>query len=114
MLLGQVRELKVEAEGSEDLGLPLERQLPYRSLEVGARAGPAGAAGLAGEGADPLLVGEQVVAFLLDEDAAEDLAEQPDVPPERCFGIARAQGRVTAPSLADETCAAYFASTPLS
>ena len=69
---------------------------------------------LAREVADPLLVVEEPGAALLDEHPAEDVPEQADVPPEGCVRTGRAQGLVTAPSLADETSAAYLASTPVS
>jgi hypothetical protein len=61
-----------------------------------------------------LLVGEQALAALLDENAAEDLTEEADVSPQGRVGACGAQGLVIAPSLAEETRAAYFASTPLS
>ena len=113
VLLGDVRELEVEAEGSEHGRLPLERQGADGGGELRARARLTHRPGSPRERADALLVREQILPFLLDEDAAEDVAEQADIAPKRSFW-GSAQGRVTAPSLADETSAAYFARTPVS
>jgi hypothetical protein len=88
VLLGQIGELEVEPEGAEDVSLPLERERAHCSGEVGARPRSARTPGLAREPANPLLVGEEFLAFLLDEDAPKDLPEQPDVPAERCLGVA--------------------------
>src|SRR5262245_10692977 len=112
MLLGEVRELEVEPERPQHFRLPFERERPHRGRQLRARSRLTLGASLPRERANSLLLGEQLLPFLLDDDAAEDLAEQADVPPERCVVVG--QGRVTAPSLADETSAAYFASTPMS
>ncbi len=88
VLLGEVGELEVEAERAQHLGLALERELADRRREIGPCPGAARPPRLPRERADALLVGEQLLPFLLDEDAAEDLAEQPDVPPERCLRVA--------------------------
>jgi hypothetical protein len=112
VLLGEVGELEVEGERAEYLRLALERQRGDGRGQLGAGRRPARRPRPPGELADPLLGREQLLPALLDEDAAEDLAEQADVPPQRCVGAPGGQGRVTAPSLADETSAAYFASTP--
>jgi hypothetical protein len=109
VLLGEVRELEVEPEGPQHLRAPLVGKVADHGREVGPRPGLPGGTRLARELPDPLDVLEQILALLLDEDTAEDLAEEPDVAAERRLG---AQGFVTAPSLADETSAAYLASTP--
>jgi hypothetical protein len=108
-LLGEVCELEVEPEGPQHLSAPLVGEVADDGCEIGARPRLPGGARLARELADPLDVREQVLALLLDEDTAEDLAEEPDVAAERRLG---AQGFVTAPSLAEETSAAYLASAP--
>jgi hypothetical protein len=115
VLLGQVGELEVEGEGAEDVSLPLEWEGRHRPREPRARRLTAGRPCLAREIADPLLVGEEPGAALFDEHPAEDVPEQADFPPpEGCVRTGRAQGLVTAPSLADETSAAYLANTPVS
>ena len=88
MLLGEIGELEVETERAEDLRLALERKLADRSRQISARPGAARPPRLPRECPDTLLVGEQLLAFLLDEDSPEDLAEQPDVPPERRLRVA--------------------------
>ena len=69
------------------------------ALEVEARAPPRAArpsarrrARAARERADALLVGEQLLALLLDEHAAEHVAQQPDVAAQRRVGLAPADG----------------------
>ena len=109
VLLGEVCELEVEPEGPQHLSAPLVGEVADDGCEIGARPRLPGGACLARELPDVLDVRKQVFALLLDEDTAEDLAEQPDVAAERRLG---AQGFVTAPSLAEETSAAYLASTP--
>ena len=113
VLLGEVDELEVERERPQDVRLPLGRQGSDRLLEPRPRGRRAARPRATREVADALLGLEQPRPALLDEYAPEDVAEQADVAPEWSVGGARVQGRVTAPSLADETCAAYFASTPL-
>jgi hypothetical protein len=78
------------SKNQQHLRLALDRQRPDGDGEVGARLWPAGLPGFSRERADQLLVGEQIFALLLDEHAAEDLPEQPDVPAERCYGPLRA------------------------
>jgi hypothetical protein len=111
MLLGEVGELEVQPESAQHLRASLVGKSAYGFCEVGARPWLPRGARLARELADPLDVGEQVLALLLDEDTPEDLAQEPDVAAEGRLG---AQGFVTAPSLAEETSAAYLASTPAS
>jgi hypothetical protein len=114
VLLREVGELEVERERPENLRLALERKGGNRGREPGAGRRAAGGARSPGQLPDVLLFGEQVLAGLLDENATEDLTEKADVSPQRRVGASGAQGFVTAPSLADETRAAYLASTPLS
>ena len=75
VLLGEVRELEVQGERAQHLALALERERCNRPGEPGPGGGRAGRAGAARELADPLLVGEQILAALFDEHAAEDPAE---------------------------------------
>ena len=87
--LGDVRELEVEPEGAQDGGGALFAERPHAGRErrlVGCRAG---AASCAGEQADALDVGQQLLADLLDEYAAERISDQPDVTPERVVVTAR-------------------------
>jgi hypothetical protein len=86
VLLGDVRQLEVEAEGAEHLCLALEIELGDCSPQLGSAGGPAGGAGLAREPPDPLFLVEQVLPLLLDEDPAEDVAQQADVAAERRVG----------------------------
>ena len=92
VLLGQVGELEVEAEGAEHLSLPLEWQRADGRRQVGTRSRPPGLPRLARQRPDPLLVCEQVLTLLLDEDAAEDLAEQPDVAAKWSFRVGGSHG----------------------
>ena len=89
VLLGEVGELEVEPEGAQHVS-PAARAAARRTAAARSERGPGRPARLrlARERADPLLVGEELLAFLLDEDAPEDLPEQPDVPAERCLGVA--------------------------
>ena len=76
MLLRDVRELEVESERAQDAGLPLERQRLDRVAQlVAPRPLPRGA----GKRTDALDVGEQRLVLLLDEHAAEQVAEKADV-----------------------------------
>jgi hypothetical protein len=80
LLLRDVRELEVGRERAQDARLALERELAHRCGEVVLRAaGPRRAC----EAAQPLDVVEQALVLLLDEHAAEQVAEQADVPPKR-------------------------------
>ena len=96
VLLRDVRELEVEREGAQDLRLAIQveradgvaKQLPWRA-----------ASGVAGERPDPLLVLEKLVTALLDEHAAEDSAEEPDVPAERRGRARRLRHGATVPNV---------------
>ena len=79
MLLGDVDELEVDRERADDGRLLLERQLSHRVAELPARSS---LACLTREQPNPLLCGQQLLALLLDEHAAEHVAEKPNVPPE--------------------------------
>ena len=83
LLLGDVRELEVRRERAQHAGLAVDGQRRDRRGEL-AVLGPA--AGRARERADALDVVEQVLARLLDEHAAEQVAEQADVAPEGRVG----------------------------
>ena len=76
VLLGDVRELEEDAEGAEDDGLALERQRRDRLLE---RLPLTAAARPARERADSLDEVEHLLTLLLDEDTAEQIAEQANV-----------------------------------
>ena len=80
LLLGDVRELEVRCERSQHARLPLERQRGDRRREVVGRNSFARGAR---EPAHPLDVGEQRLVLLLDEDAAEHVAQQANVAPKR-------------------------------
>jgi hypothetical protein len=83
LLLGDVRQLEVRRERAQHACLPLERQRCNRRGQfplVGALARGARKA------ADALDVVEQRLVLLLDEHAAEQVAEQADVAPERRVG----------------------------
>jgi nitrogen regulatory protein PII len=84
VLLGEVGELEVEGERPEHRGLPVGIEGAHGFAQLVARRAGAGGAR---EVADPLLGLEQTLAFLLDEDAAEDLAEQANVAAERRVGV---------------------------
>ena len=76
VLLGDVGDLEVEGEGAEDARLARERERLHRLPQlVAPLALPRGA----GERPDVLDVGEQRFVLLLDEHAAEEVAEQADV-----------------------------------
>jgi hypothetical protein len=80
LLLGNVRELEIRREGAQDACLPLERQCADRGRQV---VGRNSFACSPREPAHPLDVVEQRLVLLLDEDAAEDVAEQANVPTQR-------------------------------
>ena len=76
MLLCDVDQLEVETERPQDVGLIDRRQHPYGVAEG---VGVAGFARIARTQPDPLLRLEQLGSFLLDEDLAQDVAEQANV-----------------------------------
>ena len=80
MLLCDVDQLEVETERPQDVGLIDRRQHPHG---VADGVGVAGFARIARTQPDPLLRLEQLVPFLLDEDLAQDVAEQANVAAER-------------------------------
>ena len=80
MLLGDVDQLEVETERPQNVGLLAGRQHPHG---VADGVDVAGFARIARTQPDPLLRLEQLVAFLLDEDLAQHVAEQPNVAAER-------------------------------
>jgi hypothetical protein len=83
VLLGDVRELEVHRERAQHLALAVEVERANRVVQlVPRRALP----GRPGEGADPLLADEELLALLLDENTAEDVAQQPDVRAQRRVG----------------------------
>ena len=83
VLLRDVRELEVEGERAQHARLPRHRKRLDRVVElVPARAAARGPR----ERADVLDVLEQPAALLLDEHPPEQVAEQPDVPPQRRVG----------------------------
>jgi hypothetical protein len=86
VLLGDVRQLEVEAEGAQHLRLALEIELANGLPQRLPAGGPARRARLAREPPDPLFLIEQLLPFLLDEDPAEDVAQQADVAAERRVG----------------------------
>jgi len=81
VLLGEVRELEVEAEGAEH-----ERLLPNAEVRVDVDDGSV-AAGRAGLAADLLDELEQPRPLLLDQHVAEDRPQHADVAAERCGGV---------------------------
>ena len=92
VLLGDVDELEEERERPQHGRLPLEAEPGDGGAERLARAA---GAGVAREGADPLLVVEQVLALLLDEHAPEQVSEQADVGAESGVGRHASQPRET-------------------
>jgi mycothiol synthase len=97
VLLGEVRELEVDGERPQDARLALEREPADRLAQLVPRLTRSRRPR---EAADQLLGLEQLLALLLDDDAAEDLAEQPDVAAERCFRI---RGGSPYPAMLDAT-----------
>ena len=83
MLLGDVDELEEEGERTQDSALALEPERGDRGSEGTPRPSRAG---VAGKGADPFLLIEEILALLLDEDLAEQVAEEADVGAERGVG----------------------------
>ena len=82
VLLGDVREVEIERERTEDDRLRVDVEAPDRLGERRRRASVACAAET-GKEADPLLDAEELGALLLREHRAEDVAEQADVRAER-------------------------------
>ena len=80
MLLGDVRELEVETERSQNVGLLVGRQRPHG---VADGTGVAGFARIARTQPDPLLRLEQLVALPARRGPAQDVAEQTNVAAER-------------------------------
>ena len=83
MLLGDVDELEEERERPQDSALALGPECGDSAPERA--AGPAGSR-VAGKGADPLLVVEEILALLLDENLAEQVTEEAHVGAERGVG----------------------------
>lgn len=81
VLLGEVHELEVDAEGAQDECLPLDVELGDRDAERLAPRRPTGGTRRAGEQSYPLLELEDLLALLLDEHTPEDVAEEADVAP---------------------------------
>ena len=86
MLLGDVRELEVERESAEDLRLLVEIQRRDRLRQLGPHLGVPALACPPRDVADLLLARQQLLALLLDHHAAEQVAEEADVPAERRVG----------------------------
>jgi hypothetical protein len=86
VLLGDVRQLEVQAEGAEHLPLALEFELRDGVPQFLPPRGAALRARLARQPPDPLLLVEQLLPLLLDEYPAEDVAQQADVAAERRVG----------------------------
>jgi len=83
VLLGDVDELEEERERALHGGLALE---PEGGDRIRERRSRSASTGIAGESADPLLVVEQLLAFLLHEHAPEKVAEKPYIGAESCVG----------------------------
>jgi nitrogen regulatory protein P-II 1 len=84
VLLGEIGELEVEGERPEHSRLPVGIEGAHRFPQLVARRAVSRGAG---EVTDPLLGLEQILPFLLDEDATENLAEQANVAAERRVGV---------------------------
>jgi hypothetical protein len=92
VLLGEVRQLEVEAECAEDEALFLQAE---RRIDRRDRAGLPGGPGVDADALDEV---EQPLALLLDEDAAEQRSEQADVAPDgrRAVAFRRQDSRPSA------------------
>ena len=90
VLLGDVCELEVESERAQDARLPRQRQHLDRRAEV-VMSRPATRRTC--ERAHVLDVGEQGLVLLLDEHAAEQVAEQAHVAAQRFHGASLGSGR---------------------
>ena len=86
LLLGEVGELEEERERAQDLRLPLEVEPADCLRQLGAHGRVVALAGAAGDAADLLLLGEQLLPLLLDHDAPEQVAQQADVSAKRRVG----------------------------
>ena len=85
VLLGDVRELEVERERAQHRAPGVRGRAP-RTASRSSSPRRALAAQPRARRADPLLVGEQLLALLLDEHLAEHVAEQADVAAQRRVG----------------------------
>ena len=83
VLLGDVDELEEQRECPQHGALALG---PERGDRVAERPPRAAGARIAGQGPDPLLLVEELLALLLDEHPAEQVAEQADVGTESGVG----------------------------
>ena len=114
VLLGRVRELEVEREGAEHLGLVVRLE---RADGLAHDRRVADLARLPRGGADLLLGGEELLALLLDEHLPEQRAEQADVAPQRAVRlleprlVARALLRVSAVTATAVLCRTAYART---
>ena len=81
VLLGEVDELEVDAEGAQDECLPLDVEFGDRGPERPSSRRPTGRTCRAREESYPLLELQDLLALLLDEYASEDVAEEADVAP---------------------------------
>jgi hypothetical protein len=95
VLLRQVREREVGGERSHNRSLCVEVEPAHGLAELVARL--TGAA-RARQCPDPLLGLEQRLAFLLDENAAEDPAQETDVTAERSLAVAGVRHSALAPA----------------
>jgi hypothetical protein len=82
VLLGEIRELEIDAERSQDERLAFQLEPGHALPQLLAARRSARRARIAREETDALLLVEQLLPFLLDEDAAEDVAQKTDVPAE--------------------------------
>ena len=83
MLLGDVGQLEEERERPQDLRLLVEVELLDGTCQLVPHLWVAALAGPPGDAADLLLPRQQLLSLLLDHDAAEQIAEQANVPAER-------------------------------
>src|SRR3954471_4187152 len=83
VLLGDVDELEEQRERPQHGALALRAK---RCDRVGESLAWAAGTCIAGEGADPLFVVEQILALLLDEDLPEQITEEADVGTESGIG----------------------------
>ena len=83
VLLCNVGELEIEAEGTEDLRLAVKVEPADCLAELCPGGGAVALPGVAGQEPDPLLLGKQLLTLLFDEHQAEQVAEEAYVAPER-------------------------------
>src|SRR5829696_6297856 len=76
VLLGNVGELKIEAEGAENFRLTLEVEPADGLAELGPRGGAVALPGLPRQQPDPLLLGEQLLTLLFDEHQTEQVRSE--------------------------------------